>query len=77
MNLSAFDYSGGSRSVQRSHSSSGTSSISTQSSKNRHRSKSHGDEFIKKEVRDKFIEKEVRDKFIEKGKAISAGLQYY
>ena len=49
VNLSAFDYSG-SRSVQRSHSSSSTSGISTHSSKSRHRSKSHGDEFIKKQV---------------------------
>ena len=49
VSISAFDYSGN-RLVQRSHSSSSSAAISVQSSKSRHRSKSHGDDFVKKQV---------------------------
>jgi len=74
-NLSAFDYSG-SRSVQRSLSSSGTNAISTHSSKSRHRSKSHGDDFGKKQRsarRDSNDDWEVPETEVEVGTRIGAG----
>ncbi|XP_065058516.1 serine/threonine-protein kinase A-Raf-like isoform X2 [Rhopilema esculentum] len=75
VNTAAFDYAG-SHPNQRSHSSSGPSSSSIQPSKNRHRSKSHSDEFGRKQRsarRDSNDDWEVPEGEVQVGARIGAG----